>query len=57
MNRFVLILVYLFYDMNLLQFDGCWVDTDILWDSDKGAVRWGWVGPSKHNCRRIVFIG
>jgi len=19
--------------------------------------KWGWVGPSKHNCRRIVFIG
>jgi hypothetical protein len=18
--------------------------------------KWGWVGPSKHNCRRIVFI-
>jgi len=19
--------------------------------------KWGWVGPSKHNCRRIAFIG
>jgi hypothetical protein len=21
-----------------------------------GFCKWGWVGPSKHNCRRIVFI-
>lgn len=39
MNRFVLILVYLFCAMNLRQFAGCWVSTDILWDSDKRAVR------------------
>ena len=39
MNRFDLILVYLFYAMNLRQFAGWYMGTDILWDSDKRAVR------------------
>ena len=39
MDRFVLILVYLFYAMNLRQFAGCRLGTDMLQGSGKIAVR------------------
>jgi len=30
-----------------------------LWQNNIGTVtcKWGWVGPSKHNCRILLFIG